>query len=118
MTSLSSWVAHFKRMSEGKLPPGSLHIVKTRGGGPSKTYYRVISPVQQTIDQAEAKLKIVNRGHVKPGRKVQTRKGRGPLKKRGPNKKTGPIKRRPIKKRTPIKTPVKRKKLVDWCNIG
>ena len=68
MADLSSWIEHFKKMATGTLPPDSTHIVRNRGGGQTHTYLKVvptvISPAQQVVNQAQAKVadkKPVNR---------------------------------------------------------
>jgi hypothetical protein len=41
MGSVEQWVEHFRRMANGQLPPESKFIVRQRGGGPAKTFYKV-----------------------------------------------------------------------------
>ena len=63
MANANSWIAHFEKMARGTLPPGSRYIIRNRGGGATRSYYRVnptiISPAQQVVNQAEVKVKHV-----------------------------------------------------------
>ena len=70
-------------MAIGTLPADSIHIVRNRGGGPNRSYLKVqptiISPAQQVVNQAQAKVadtKPVNRGkrRLKPA-KISTGRG-------------------------------------------
>jgi hypothetical protein len=79
MTSLSSWIAHFKDMSENKLSPGTLQFVRSKGGA-GRVYYRIqqqpiISPAAQVIQQAKARVsKAKNKERKKPSPKKPWRK--------------------------------------------
>ena len=110
MSAVSQWIAHFKKMSENQLPPGTLQVVRSRGGGPSRTYYRVnpvLSPTQQVVEQATAKVKTVNRkrkrGNTKAKKTVVRRptqaKKKLQTRKAQPKNKAKP--RRATKKRAP-----------------
>ena len=80
MTSVNSWIAHFKDMSENKLGPGTLQFVKNKGGA-GKVYYRVhqpppvVSPAEQIVKQASAKVsKTINKRKPKVKKTTKTRK--------------------------------------------
>lgn len=81
--SANQWSTHFKKMAMGTLPSGSRHIVRNRGGGPTRTYFKVVppivvSPAQQAVNQAKAQVKVVNRQKkgLRGGAKPQTTKSR------------------------------------------
>jgi hypothetical protein len=112
MASLKQWISHFKNMSSGDLPPGSVHIVRQRGGGPTRTYYKVqpptiVSPAQQVVDQAAAKVraKPVNRGRPKQSKAA---KGRKPSRGKGkPSRGIAKAGQKKPKKKTPQKQQVR-----------
>ena len=69
MASVNSWIAHFKDMSENRLVPGTLQYVRNKGGA-GRVYYKVqqpiISPVEQVVKQARARVpKSINNGKRK-----------------------------------------------------
>ena len=92
MADSSKWITHFEKMAKGLLPAGSQYIVSSRGGGGSRSYFRVnptvISPAQQVVNQAKFKVLSAKglksppgvakgRPRGRPPGKKQTRRGMG-----------------------------------------
>ena len=91
--SVEQLKSHFKAMAEGKLPPNSLQVVRQRGSGKTKLFYKIhpqlqnLSPVKLAVDQAKNKIKSnpinTGKGSVakkdkgsKTGRKQTSKRGR------------------------------------------
>jgi hypothetical protein len=122
--SVSQWTDHFRKMSENKLPPGSIHTVRNRGGGPTRSYYRVetseVSPARQAVDQAAAQVE--HRRTYKAGSRTKkatvTRKR--PVKRNTTNKtvrRSVNKKTRQKKKKTPKRRVLKTKKKIGRAHV-
>jgi hypothetical protein len=53
MASLEQWIVHFRNMANSQLPPEAFHTVKPRGGGPTRTFYKILSYKQETVEPQE-----------------------------------------------------------------
>ncbi len=93
--SVNQWTTHFKRMALGTLPAGSRYIVRMRGGGASKSFFRVvpvISPAEQAVNQAQLKVRKVVNKRNKQGPRQPKRLVKGPVKGRKKRSGAGPKK--------------------------
>ncbi len=109
--SVNQWTTHFKRMALGTLPAGSRYIVRMRGGGSSKSFFRVvpvISPAEQAVNQARSKVRKVVNKRNKGGSRQPKRPVKGPVK--GRKKRSGAGPKKPRKTKSPAKQKAPRAK--------
>lgn len=87
MGDVNKWVAHFRRMAEGKLPPGTTQFIgRQKGGGatgPARTVYRVentpiqqVTSAQQAVSQANMQLGRAPNAKVRQHPKTRRKRGK------------------------------------------
>ena len=104
MASINSWVSHFRQMGQNKLPPGSIQVVR-KGSGVARTFY-CVSPTNQALLSAHARVQGRKRSAKPKGGKVKTKKAaprkvkRAGTRRKVTKRKTTRKTRRPVKRKT------------------